>query len=89
ELYYIRYFTTWEVNSIFALHGNVFFDEGRQDGSDLPEHFDRIGCGLATSVRLGPKLTSDLSYQFIHKNSDIDGNSYYQNVVSLTLRYSF
>ncbi len=89
SLYYIRYNAEWEISSRFTLHGLLFYDNGHQNGADLPEDFDRIGCGLSTSVNLSRKLTASLGYQFIHKNSDIEGNSYYQNFVSLSLRYSF
>jgi hypothetical protein len=89
DIYYVRYRALWEISSLVTLNGDLFYDQGRQQGADFPDHFNRIGCGLSTTLNFSRKLSGSLGYHYIRKDSDLPGNSYRQNLVSLWLRYQF
>jgi hypothetical protein len=89
EFFFARYTVDWRANSLITLSGNLFFEDGEEYGARNPEEFRRVGGGVSTSFQVSRKLSAGLGYQFVHKDSSLERQSYYSNRVFLQLGYSF
>jgi hypothetical protein len=89
-LAYVHYDANWRMN----LRTNLNFDAFYENGADSPgtvqvEHVNRVGGSISCTYAVGRKVTLNLGYQIIDRNSDLAGHSYYQNCVILGLGYVF
>ena len=55
----------------------------------VTENYDRMGISASASYQLTDKLGSSLSFAHWHRTSNIFGNNYEENSVSLQLNYHF
>jgi len=89
DVIYARYNAAWTLNQLITLNLGLFIEGGRESGALQPEDYTRYGGNVNTSLALGRKLNAELGYNFTRKESNLDNDSYTQNVVYLGLNYTF
>lgn len=89
EVTHLEYRADWRMNSYLTWGLGAYADFVTESGGIDPEDEDLYGFTAATSYRINEKLTSNFGYRFAVKDSNVKGNSYYQNRVVLGLTYSF
>jgi hypothetical protein len=90
ELAYVHYDANWRMNGRTTLNFDAFYENGADSpGTVQVEHINRVGGGISGTYTVGRKVTLNLGYQIIDRNSDLAGHSYYQNSVILGLGYAF
>ncbi|MEZ0255996.1 MAG: outer membrane beta-barrel protein [Chthoniobacter sp.] len=91
EYTYARYLAQWQINP--RLHASIegFVESANESGTDAQnsENATRWGGGASLAWRLGNKVSVDLGYHYVKKNSDLALRDYYQNVGTLVLKYEF
>jgi len=88
DLYNVEYDADWKVMEKLELGPSVFYEHYTSSGS-LGEKADRIGAAIGLRYHFSNSLTLGLDYRYIWKNSNLDGQDYYQNLVFLSLYYKF
>jgi len=94
---YSNYVESWRVqhNANWAIINNVsvgtelFVEFADDSGGFSSDSYSRYGGGVSLGYRVTPHLTSTLGYNYIEKESRYLERSYYQNSVTLDLRYNF
>jgi hypothetical protein len=90
ELFYVHYDANWRMNSRMNVTFDAFYEHGNDSaGTVQVENIDRVGGGVSLGYALGKRVTLNLGYQIIDRNSDLAGLSYYQNRVLLGIGYVF
>ena len=90
ELAYAHYDANWRMNRRTTLNFDAFYENGADSpGTVQVEHINRVGGGVSCTYAVGRKVTLNLGYQIIDRNSDLAGHSYYQNCVILGIGYAF
>jgi hypothetical protein len=90
ELFYVHYDANWRMNSRMNVTFDAFYEHGTDSaGTVQVENIDRVGGGVSCGFAIGRKVTLNLGYQIIDRNSDLAGHSYYQNRVLLGIGYVF
>lgn len=91
EYDYVRYLAQWQVNHRLTASIDGFVENANESGSVAQdsENSLRWGAGVSFTWRLGSKLSVDVGYHYVNKNSDLPLRSYYQNVGTLGLSYTF
>jgi hypothetical protein len=92
EYDYLRYLSQWQINPRLNAGFEAFLEQDNESGTIQAQDSElarRWGGGISLSYRLGPKLTAGLQYHYVKKDSDLVLRSYYQNSVSLDLKYEF
>ncbi|MEP6668047.1 MAG: outer membrane beta-barrel protein [Chthoniobacter sp.] len=87
-LYNVEYDADWKVMEKLEFGPSVFYEHYTTSGS-LGEKADRIGAALGLRYHFSNSLTLGLDYRYIWKDSNLDGQDYYQNLVFLSLYYKF
>jgi hypothetical protein len=87
-LYNVEYDADWKIMEKMELGPTVFYEHYTTSG-DLGEKADRIGAAIGIRYHFTNSLTLGLDYRYIWKNSNLDGLSYYQDLVFLSLYYKF
>ena len=85
----IRYTAAYNLTEQVRLDGTIGYEESDSSGGLVNDDFDRWICGLSTELVLGPKLTAELGYRYMDKDSDAEFQSYEQNQFRLLLKYDF
>ena len=85
----IRYTAAYNLTERVRLDGTLGYEENESSGGLINDDFERWICGLSTELVLGPKLTAELGYRYIDKDSDAEYQSYDQNQFRLLLKYDF
>ena len=85
----IRYTAAYNLTEQVRLDGTIGYEESDSSGGLVNDDFDRWICGLSTELVLGPKLTAELGYRYLDKDSDAEFQSYEQNQFRLLLKYDF
>jgi hypothetical protein len=88
DLYHAEYAAEFKLSESFVLNPTVFFEYYETSG-DIAEEAKRFGAALGLRYILTPSLTLGVDYRFIIKNSNLPDLDYYQNLVLLSLYYSF
>jgi hypothetical protein len=86
--YYARIAANWNILYQMTL-GTYFSYEYGTYLTGSQETFDRYGLGLTLGRSITKKLSATLGYQFYIRNSNLAGQSYTINFVSLNLWYAF
>jgi Putative beta-barrel porin 2 len=86
--YFARLSANWNILRKVTL-GTFFSYEYGTYLTGTPETFDRYGLGVSLGRSITTKLSASLGYQFYLRQSDLAGQSYNLNVVSLNLWYAF
>jgi opacity protein-like surface antigen len=91
EYDYARYLAQWQINPRLSASIEGFVENANESGTTLQnsENSFRWGGGASLAWRLGNKLSVDLGYHYVNKNSDLPLRDYYQNVGTLVVKYSF
>ncbi len=88
DLYYVYLQANWKVLQKTTISTPLTYEHGKQ-ATAFGETFDRYGTGISFGRNLARKLNGSLGYQFYWRDSDVAGQSYTVNVVSLSLSYAF
>ena len=90
ELAYVHYDANWRMNRRTTLNFDAFYEHGADSsGTVQVEHINYVGGGVSCTYAVGRKVTLNLGYQIIDRNSDLAGHSYYQNCAILGIGYAF
>ena len=86
----IRYTVAYNLTPRIRLDGAIGYEEGESSGGLLlNDDFDRWIYGISTELVLGPRLTAEVGYRYIDKNSDAQFQSYEQNQFRVFFKYDF
>ena len=85
----IRYTAAYNATPRIRLDGAVGYEESESSGGLVNDDFDRWIAGVSTEIVLGPRLTAEVGYRFIDKESDADFQSYEQNQFRIFFEYDF
>ena len=86
----IRYTASYNLTPRIRLDGAIGYEESESSGGLLADDdFDRWIAGISTEVVLGPRLTAELGYRYIDKESDATFQSYEQNQFRIFFKYDF
>jgi opacity protein-like surface antigen len=89
ELYHVEYNADWKNFIANTEFGPSLFYEHYETSGDFGENADRFGAALGIRYHLTNSITLGLDYRFIWKDSNIDGQDYYQNLAFLSIYYKF
>jgi hypothetical protein len=89
EIWEVRYDTSWNVMRDVIFSTTAFVEFGDQSGGLVGDSYTRYGAGCSLGRSWTKKFTTTLSYLFTEKDSELFGRDYYQNKVTLDLRYNF
>lgn len=91
EYTYARYLAQWQINPRLNASIEGFIETANESGTAAQnsENAYRWGGGVTLGWRLGSKLSANLGYHYVRKNSDLPLRDYYQNIGTLALRYDF
>ncbi|MBK1858900.1 hypothetical protein [Cerasicoccus arenae] len=99
SVFSLTYAFNWRMNSKISPRGQAYWELGSDSGGSgfnalgfpvsTAENYSRYGIGVGIDYRLSTKITTSLDYAFTHKKSNLFNRSYYQNQVTLGLRYDF
>ncbi len=84
-----RYTLAYNITPRIRIDGAVGYEENASSGGLINDDFDRWIYGLSTELVLGPRLTADVGYRYIDKNSDAKFQSYEQNQFRIFFKYDF
>jgi hypothetical protein len=88
DLYQIEYNATYKGIRNTELGPTIFYQYYETSG-DLNEEASRVGLMLGVRHHLTNALTLGLDYRFFWKDSNVEGMSYYQNLVFVSVHYKF
>jgi hypothetical protein len=88
DMYYARLQANWKIMQKVNIGTSLDYEHGSQVGFGT-ETFDRYGAGITLGRTLTKKLSGSLGYRFFWRESDLSGQGYTVNVVSLNLHYAF
>jgi hypothetical protein len=89
RLNYIRHTVTWNIIRSTLVSTEFFYEDAKESGGFIGEHFHRLGGAITLGYQLTPHVTLGLRYQGTTKDSDVALRDYNQNRVSLDGTYSF
>ena len=85
----IRYTATHALTSRIRLDGAIGYEDSESSGGLLNDDFRRWIAGVSTEVVLGPRLTAEIGYRYIDKESKATLQSYEQNQFRIFFEYDF
>lgn len=86
----IRYTAAYNLTPRVRLDGAVGYEDVESSGGLLVNNnYGRWIAGVSTELVLGPRLTADVGYRYIDKNSDAQFQSYEQNQFRIFFKYDF
>lgn len=85
----IRYNAAHNLTSRIRLDGTIGYEESESSGGLIDDDFDRWIAGVSTELILGPRLTAEVGYLYVDKDSDRDLQSYDQNKFRVFFMYDF
>lgn len=91
EYDYVRYLAQWRINPRLSATVEGFAENANESGTvaQSSENSFRWGGGASLEWRLGNKLSLNLGYHYVKKDSDLPLRSYYQNSGTLVVKYDF
>jgi hypothetical protein len=91
EYTYARYLAQWQINPRLTASIEGFVEGANESGTAAQnsENAFRWGGNASLAWRLGRKVSLDLAYHYVNKNSDLALRDYYQNVGTFVIRYDF
>lgn len=89
EIWEVRHNSSWNVVQNVVFSTTAFVEFGDESGSFSSDSYIRYGAGCSIGYAWTKKLTSSLSYLYIEKDSQLFLRDYYQNKVTLDIRYTF
>lgn len=85
----IRYTAAYNLTPRVRIDGAIGYEENESSGGLVNDDFNRWIAGLSTELVLGPRLTADVGYRYIEKESDARFQSYDQNQFRILFKYDF
>ncbi len=87
--YTFSYQANWTPNALWSVEAGASLNIGDTLGGLDPEHYTQLVFNLSATYQVTSRLSGTLGYRYSHKNSNLDLQSYSQNLVSLAFEYSF
>jgi opacity protein-like surface antigen len=88
DLYHAEYEANWKMTPSLNFNPTAFYEYYETSGQ-LGEEAHRFGVAVGLRYILTPSVTLGLDYRFLYKDSNVEGASYEQNLVLLSLYYNF
>jgi hypothetical protein len=86
----IRYTAAYNLTPRVRLDGAVGYEDVESSGGLLVNNdYGRWIAGISTELVLGPRLTAEVGYRYIDKDSDAQFQSYEQNQFRIFFKYDF
>lgn len=79
---------TYDLGRVADLRATVYYTRLENDAAFRGD-YDILTARIEYTHRLGETVQAELTYQYEDRNSSVAGNSYYENLVIMTLRKSF
>jgi len=89
ELWSIRHEAFWSVVNNVSIGTTLFAEFADESGGVFVDDYNRYGAGCALGYQFSRHLNGSLNYNFTRKDSQLAGQSYDQNAVSISLVYQF
>jgi hypothetical protein len=94
DLYYVQLRPSWTIIKEFSLSTPFFWEHGSglygyYGYYLLGQKFDRFGGGINLGRAITRRLSGNLSYQFVRRDSSVQAANYTLNRVSLSFSYRF
>lgn len=89
ERVFANYQNTWKATEFTSVSGNLWWENLDDSDAVFRENSNRYGVGLDVQQNVAERLTLTFNYQYILKDANPSFLSYYQNVGTLGLRYSY
>jgi len=89
DLYHIEYAADWRIMQDKIQFGPTIFYEYYETSSDLGEEAHRIGAAFGVRYHFSNSITLGLDYRYLWKESNLENQSYYQNLAFLSVFYKF
>ena len=92
EYSYARYLAQWQINPRVTASLEGFAEDANESGTVAAQNSEdsfRWGGSASLAWRLGNKLSLDLGYNYVNKNSNLPLRDYYQNVGTFVVKYDF
>ncbi len=89
DIYHIEYAADWRVMQAKVQMGPTLFYEYYETSGDLGEEAHRFGAAFGVRYHFSNSISVGLDYRYIYKDSNLQGNDYYQNLAFLSLYYKF
>ncbi len=86
---YVNYTPTWHATSLFDIAPEFWWESLQDSYATVHENSTRFGADLAIGFEVTEKMTLNLSYNYVIKNSNEKSMDYYQNLLGLGLKYQF
>jgi len=88
SLYHLEYGADWKITPSLSLSPTAFFEYYKTSGLGS-EQAERYGFALAARYVLTPSVTFGVDYRYLLKQSNLEGLDYQQDLVMLSMFYSF
>jgi len=88
NLYHVEYNASWKCLPHTEIGPSIFYEYYTTSGT-AGETGYRVGAALGIRYHFSNSLTLGLDYRYLLKNSNIETDDYYQNLVFLSLYYKF
>lgn len=89
KVIYLTHMANWTVVRHVSLSSELFYENSASSLNLGGERYDRYGVGAGISIHLAGKLDGRIGYRFALKESNLSGNDYSQNQVTLTITRQF
>ena len=87
--YTLAYEANWTPNALWSVEAGASLNIGDTLGSLDPEHYTQLVFNLSATYQVTSRLSGTLGYRYSRKSSNLELQSYSQNLVSLAFEYSF
>jgi hypothetical protein len=89
DMYTANLSANWKIFPKVSLATSFLYNRGTQEGVSGGGKFEQYGPEISLSRTLTQKLSSGLTYHFLARGSDLPGQDYTLNTVSLNFTYQF
>jgi hypothetical protein len=89
QLIYVRYGASLNIIRYWSIRPQFTFEAGSETRGLVQEDFERYGGGLSIHRQITDKLSGELSWFFLKKDSSVTSFSYTQNRLVLNVAYQF
>jgi hypothetical protein len=85
----VHYDLRWAFTDFAQLSAGVTYEHGQEPRNQFVEEYDRLGFSIGLSYQLTQRLSSTLAYRYARRDSNLPGQEYQQNSVTLSAAYRF
>ncbi len=89
ERTYVNYSPTLSVTKFLSVVPALWYEHLNDSAGSVRETADRYGAGFNAGYSLSDRVSLNLAYQYVLKNSNPDYLDYYQDLAVFSVRYAF